>query len=44
VLDEDGNEVSSNKVPTRKEELDSFLAGFKEAKFVLESTGIWEFV
>ena len=44
VLDENGNEVSSTKVPTRKEELESFLDGFEDAKFVLESTGVWEFV
>jgi transposase len=44
VLDEDGNEVSSTRVPTRREDLESFLAGFEEARFVLESTGVWEFV
>ena len=44
VLDESGEELSSTKVPTRKEELESFLAGFEDARFVLESTGVWEFV
>ena len=44
VLDESGEEVSSIKVLTRKEELESFLDGFEDASFVLESTGIWEFV
>ena len=44
VLDESGDELSNIKVPTRKEELESFLAGFEDARFVLESTGVWEFV
>lgn len=44
VLDESGEEISSTKVPTRKEELESFLDGFEDARFVLESTGVWEFV
>ena len=44
VLDENGEERSNIKIPTRKEELESFLSGFDEAKFVLESTGVWEFV
>jgi transposase len=44
VLDESGEEISSIKVPTRKEELESFLAEFEDTRFVLESTGVWEFV
>jgi len=44
VLDQDGEELTNIRIPTRKEELESFLCGFDEAKFVLESTGVWEFV
>jgi len=43
-LDESGKEISNIKVPTRKDELEIFLAGFEDARFVLESTGVWEFV
>ncbi|MGD0817680.1 MAG: transposase [Methanomassiliicoccales archaeon] len=44
VLDQNGEELTNIKIPTRKEELESFLCGFDEARFVLESTGVWEFV
>jgi transposase len=36
--------MSTRRFPSTDEGLDGFLAGFKEAKFVIESTGIWEFI
>ena len=44
VLDENGEEISNERVITSVEELDRFLDRFQEARFVLESTGVWEFV
>jgi len=36
--------ISNERFSSTQEELDEFLDGFKNAKFVLESTGIWEFI
>jgi transposase len=44
VIDERGRVCSNEKFSSTQDELDRFLAGFKDAKFVLESTGIWEFI
>ena len=44
VIDEHGRVLSNEKFSSTQDELDRFLAGFKDAKFVLESTGIWEFI
>lgn len=44
VLDENGNEVENERFDSTMEALNSFLDRFEEAKFVLESTGIWEFI
>ena len=44
VIDEHGRVRSNEKFSSTQDELDRFLAGFKNAKFVLESTGIWEFI
>jgi len=44
VLDDNGEEISNERVVTSIEELDRFLDRFREARFVLESTGVWEFV
>ena len=44
VIDERGRVLSNDKFPSTHESLDVFLAGIKHAKFVLESTGIWEYI
>ena len=44
VIDERGRALSNERFPSTHESLDVFLAGIKDAKFVLESTGIWEYI
>jgi transposase len=44
VLDEKGIELGNERFPTAQGGLESFLERFDEASFVLESTGVWEFV
>jgi len=44
VLNENGNELLNERFDSTTEALDRFLDQFEEAKFVLESTGIWEFI
>ena len=44
VIDERGRTLSNERFPSTHESLDVFLAGIKHAKFVLESTGIWEYI
>jgi len=44
VMDESGRVLSNGRFPSTPEGLDEFLSGFEQAKFVLESTGIWEFI
>jgi transposase len=44
VIDDYGRVLSNEKFSSTRKELDRFLARFKDAKFVLESTGIWEFI
>lgn len=44
VLNDDGEEISNERVATDAEALNAFLDRFEDAKFVLESTGVWEFV
>jgi len=44
VIDDSGRVLSNEKFSSTRKELDRFLARFKRAKFVLESTGIWEFI
>src|SRR4030067_2989687 len=44
VIDPSGRVLSNEGFSSTRAELDRFLAGFKNAKFVLESTGIWEFI
>jgi transposase len=44
VIDSSGRVLSNERFSSTRDELDRFLAGFKDAKFVLESTGIWEFI
>jgi transposase len=44
VIDESGRALSSERFSSTNEELDRFLDKFQDAKFVLESTGIWEFI
>jgi transposase len=44
VLDEDGKELSNEKFLSTRKDLDEFLDRFQDAEFVLESTGIWEFI
>lgn len=44
VLDDDGNELSNERFDSALDALNLFLDRFDEAKFVLESTGIWEFI
>jgi transposase len=44
VIDESGRALSNERFSSTNEELDLFLDRFQDAKFVLESTGIWEFI
>jgi len=44
VMDAEGTIRSNDRIPSTVEDLDAFLDGFEDASFVLESTGIWEFV
>ena len=44
VIDASGQVLSNEKFSSTQDELNKFLARFKRAKFVLESTGIWEFI
>jgi len=44
VIDESGRALSNERFSSTNEELDRFLNRFQDAKFVLESTGIWEFI
>jgi len=44
VIDESGRALSNERFSSTNEELDRFLDGFQDARFVLESTGIWEFI
>lgn len=43
-MDADGKVLSNDRIPSTVEDLDAFLDGLEDASFVLESTGIWEFV
>ena len=43
VMNESGQVISNERFRSDRDELDTFLKRFKDAKFVLESTGIWEF-
>lgn len=44
VIDRSGRVISNERFSSTQEELDEFLDGFKNAMFVLECTGIWEFI
>jgi len=44
VIDESGRALSNERFSSTNEELDQFLNRFQDAKFVLESTSIWEFI
>ena len=44
MIDERGQALSNERFPSTHESLGVFLAGIKNAKFVLESTGIWEYI
>ena len=43
-MNELGEVISNERFKSTQEELDEFLSRFEDAKFVLESTGIWEFI
>jgi len=44
VMNKSGKVISNERFLSTQEALDSFLDRFDKAKFVLESTGIWEFI
>jgi transposase len=44
VIDESGRALSNERFSSTSEELDRYLDRFQDAKFVLESTGVWEFI
>ncbi len=44
ILNEKGFEEDNLRFPTTRRGLESFLDRFEDASFVLESTGVWEFV
>jgi hypothetical protein len=39
-----GKVVERTGFPSTREGLNEFLDGFMEARFIMESTGIWEFI
>jgi hypothetical protein len=43
-MDASGKILSNERILTTVEDLDRFLDRFEDASFVLESTGIWEFI
>ena len=44
VMNKSGLVISNERFLSTQEALDGFLDGFEDAEFVLESTGIWEFI
>jgi transposase len=44
VLDDNGKELSNERFSSNIKDLDEFLDRFTDAKFVLESTGMWDFI
>jgi transposase len=44
VIDDSGRVLSNERFSSTRDELNEFLDRFEDAKFVLESTGIWEFI
>ena len=44
VIDPSGRVLSNERFSSTRDELNEFLDRFEDAKFVLESTGIWEFI
>jgi transposase len=44
VMNKSGRVLSNEKFLSNQDALDKFLDRFDDAKFVLESTGIWEFI
>ena len=44
VMDASGKILSNERILSTVEDLDRFLDRFEDASFVLESTGIWEFI
>ena len=44
VMNKSGKVISNERFLSTRDELDKFLSRFNKAKFVLESTGIWEFI
>ena len=44
VMNNSGRVISNERFLSTRDELDKFLSRFNKAKFVLESTGIWEFI
>jgi len=43
-MNADGKVLSNDRISSTVEGLEAFLDGLEDASFVLESTGIWEFV
>ena len=43
-MKENGRVISNERFSSTRAGLDGFLSRFKKAKFVIESTGIWEFI
>ena len=44
VMNKSGKVISNERFLSTQEALDKYLDRFKDAEFVLESTGIWEFI
>ncbi|HDP96341.1 MAG TPA: hypothetical protein ENN25_01435 [Euryarchaeota archaeon] len=44
MKNDSGKVISNSRFPSTRDALNGFLSEFKDAKFVLESTGIWEFI
>jgi transposase len=43
-MNESGKVISNERFLSTRDELDRFLSRFEDAEFVLESTGVWEFI
>ena len=42
VLNDDGEEILNIRIHASVDSLNEFLDGYQEARFVLESTNVWE--
>lgn len=44
IVDNDGRIIDRKKIPTRKEDIESYFDGVGKCRAVIESTGVWQYV